>query len=83
MSGDKIVYVGMSADIIHSGHLNVIRRAAELGKVTVGVLTDVAVANYKRLPYMTYEQRKEVVASTYYCQECFQYYSGLVSKIRE
>jgi phosphoenolpyruvate mutase len=63
MPGDKIVYVGMSADIIHPGHLNVIRRAAELGKVTVGVLTDAAVASYKRLPYMTYEQRKEVVAS--------------------
>ncbi|MFY9194169.1 MAG: phosphoenolpyruvate mutase [Methanoculleus sp.] len=63
MPGGKIVYVGMSADIIHPGHLNVIRRAAELGKVTVGVLTDAAVASYKRLPYMTYEQRKEVVAS--------------------
>jgi phosphoenolpyruvate phosphomutase len=63
MPGDKIVYVGMSADIIHPGHLNVIRRASELGKVTVGVLTDAAVASYKRLPYMTYEQRKEVVAS--------------------
>jgi len=63
MPGDKIVYVGMSADIIHPGHLNVIRRAAELGKVTVGVLTDSAIASYKRLPYMTFEQRKEVVAS--------------------
>ncbi|WP_292365403.1 MULTISPECIES: isocitrate lyase/phosphoenolpyruvate mutase family protein [unclassified Methanoculleus] len=63
MPGDKIVYVGMSADIIHPGHLNVIRRAAELGKVTVGVLTDAAIASYKRLPYMTFAQRKEVVAS--------------------
>ena len=61
MLGDKIVYVGMSADIIHPGHLNIIRRAAELGKVTVGVLTDSAIASYKRLPYMTYEQRKEII----------------------
>jgi len=61
MLDDKIVYVGMSADIIHPGHLNIIRRAAELGKVTVGVLTDSAIASYKRLPYMTYEQRKEII----------------------
>lgn len=63
MSHDKIVYVGMSADLIHPGHLNIIRRAAELGKVTVGVLTDSAIASYKRLPYMTYEQRKEIIAA--------------------
>ena len=63
MLDDKIVYVGMSADIIHPGHLNIIRRAAELGKVTVGVLTDSAIASYKRLPYMTFEQRMEIVAS--------------------
>lgn len=63
MLDDKIVYVGMSADIIHPGHLNILRRAAELGKVTVGVLTDSAIASYKRLPYMTFEQRMEIVAS--------------------
>jgi len=57
----KSVYVGMSADLIHPGHLNVIKRAAELGEVTVGVLTDAAVASYKRLPYMTFEQRQEIV----------------------
>ena len=61
MPENKIVYVGMRADIIHPGHLNIIRRAAELGKVTVGVLTDSAIASYKRLPYMTYEQRKEII----------------------
>lgn len=60
---DKIVYVGMSADIIHPGHLNIINEAAKLGKVTVGVLTDGAIASYKRLPYLTYEQRSLVVSS--------------------
>lgn len=55
------VYVGMSADLVHPGHLNVIRRAAELGEVTVGLLTDAAIASYKRLPYMNFEQRREVV----------------------
>lgn len=55
------VYVGMSADIIHPGHLNIIRKAAKLGEVTVGVLTDEAIASYKRLPYLSFEQRKMVV----------------------
>lgn len=53
----------MSADIIHPGHLNIIREAAKLGDVTVGVLTDAAIASYKRLPYMNYEQRAAVVSA--------------------
>ena len=57
----KVVYVGMSADLIHPGHLNVLKAAAELGDVTVGLLTDKAIASYKRLPYMSFEQRKQVV----------------------
>ena len=57
----KKVYVGMSADIIHPGHLNILHHAAKLGKVTVGVLTDKAIASYKRLPYLTYEHRKMIV----------------------
>ena len=36
----KTVYVAMSADLVHPGHLNIIRTAAELGEVTVGVLVD-------------------------------------------
>ena len=57
----KKVYIGMSADLIHPGHINIIKEAAQLGEVTVGVLTDKAIASYKRLPFMTYEQRKEIV----------------------
>ena len=59
----KLVYVAMSADIIHPGHLNIIREASKLGDVTVGVLTDAAIASYKRLPYMNYEQRAAVVSA--------------------
>ncbi len=59
----KTVYVGMSADLVHPGHLNVINNAAQLGEVTIGLLTDRAIASYKRLPYMTFEQRKIVVES--------------------
>jgi len=55
------VYVGMSADLIHPGHLNILNVAAKLGVVVVGILTDEAIASYKRLPYMNWEQRAEVV----------------------
>ncbi len=57
----KIVYVGMSADIMHPGHINVLKEAAKLGELTVGLLTDAAISSYKRIPYMNYEQRKSVV----------------------
>jgi len=57
----KTVYVGMSADLVHPGHINILKEASKLGEVVVGLLTDHAIASYKRLPYMKYEQRKEVI----------------------
>lgn len=57
----KTVYVGMSADLVHPGHLNVIKTAESYGEVVVGLLTDKAIASYKRIPYMEYEQRKQVI----------------------
>jgi cytidyltransferase-like protein len=59
----KKVYVDMSADLIHPGHINILNRVAELGQVVVGVLTDKAIVSYKRLPYMNYDQRAEVVSN--------------------
>lgn len=58
----KSVYMGMSADLVHPGHINMISKAAELGELTIGLLTDRAIASYKRLPMMTFEQRKQVVS---------------------
>ena len=55
------VYVGMSADLVHPGHINILREAEKLGEVIVGLLTDEAIASYKRLPFMSFEQRKEVI----------------------
>ncbi|MCC7440777.1 MAG: phosphoenolpyruvate mutase, partial [Bdellovibrionales bacterium] len=60
-ANSKTVYVGMSADLVHPGHLNVIQEARKYGEVVVGLLTDTAIASYRRLPYMTYEQRRIVV----------------------
>ncbi|HEX2221947.1 MAG TPA: phosphoenolpyruvate mutase [Candidatus Limnocylindria bacterium] len=57
----KTVYVGMSADLIHHGHLNILAEARKLGEVTVGLLTDRAIASYKRVPLLSYDQRRLVV----------------------
>lgn len=51
----------MSADMIHPGHLNIIKEAQKLGYVIVGLLTDKAIASYKRLPTLKYEQRKIII----------------------
>ena len=51
----------MSADLIHPGHLNIIKKASTLGEVTIGLLTDEAIASYKRLPYLEFDQRKQIV----------------------
>ena len=57
----KKVYIALSADILHRGHLNIINKAQEYGEVTVGVLTDSAIASYKRLPFLNYDHRKLIV----------------------
>jgi phosphoenolpyruvate phosphomutase len=54
----KTVYVALGVDFVHPGHLNIINHARQLGEVTIGLLTDSAIAKYKRLPILSYEQRK-------------------------
>lgn len=51
----------MTADIMHPGLIHIIHEATQYGNVMIGLLTDKAIAYHKRLPYLTYEQRKEVV----------------------
>lgn len=60
---NKVSYVGMSADLIHPGHVNILTRAAELGDVVVGLLTDEAIASYKRVPFMSWDQRATVISA--------------------
>lgn len=59
----KKVYIAMSADIIHHGHMNIIKEAKKLGDVIVGVLTDEVIASYKRFPLLSYEHRKEIISN--------------------
>ena len=55
---NRTVYMCFSTDMIHSGHIAIIRKAEKLGKLIVGVLSDEAVASYKRFPLMPFEERK-------------------------
>lgn len=57
------VYLGMIADIMHPGLINIINEGAKYGDVIIGLFTDKAIATHKRLPYLTYEQRETVVRS--------------------
>ncbi|OOM79366.1 phosphoenolpyruvate mutase [Clostridium sp. BL-8] len=59
----KTVYVAMSADIIHQGHLNVLNEARKFGDIIVGLHTDDVIRGYWRNPIMKYEERKEVVSN--------------------
>ena len=61
MEGKKIVYLGMIGDIMHPGLINIINEGAKYGDVMIGLFTDKAIATHKRLPYLTYEQRKNVI----------------------
>ena len=51
----------MNADLITPGHVSIIQEARSMGDVVIGLLTDSAIAGYKRLPYMPFEQRKLVM----------------------
>ena len=57
----KLVYVPMVADILHPGHINIIKEAAKYGNVMVGLYTDEAVITYKKPPTMNYEMRKIIL----------------------
>ena len=61
MGNQKLVYIGMSADLIHQGHLNIIHEGLKLGEVIIGLLTDEAIASYKRLPLIAFNERKLIV----------------------
>jgi len=58
----KTSYIALSADVLHNGHVNVLREAAELGDTVIGLLTDEVIATYKRAPLLDYASRKAVVS---------------------
>jgi len=59
----KTVYIGMSADIIHHGHINIINIGKTYGNVIVGLLNDEAISSYKRVPINSFKNRKKLISS--------------------
>ena len=79
----KTVYLGMIGDIMHPGLINIINEATKYGDVMIGLYTDKAIATHKRLPYLTYEQRKQVIenikgVSTIVPQDDWSYVPNIV-----
>lgn len=56
--GQRTVYMCFSTDMVHSGHIAIIKKAARLGKLIIGVLSDEAVISYKRFPLLPFTERK-------------------------
>lgn len=56
----RTVYMCFSTDIIHGGHIAIIKKAQKLGRLIIGVLSDEAVASYKRLPLVPATERKKL-----------------------
>ncbi|MBR3763544.1 MAG: phosphoenolpyruvate mutase [Clostridia bacterium] len=82
----KQVYICFSTDIIHNGHLSILKKAAELGTVTVGILTDEVVASYKHYPLLPLEERVAMFESLKYVsrvvvQESLDY-TDILEKLR-
>ena len=69
MKKKNIVYVGLSADILHEGHINILKIASSYGDVVVGLLTDDAIASYKSIPYLNFKQRKVVLENLRYVKK--------------
>jgi len=65
----KKVYVGLSVDIINDGHINILKTAYKYGEVTVGLLTDEAIASYKNIPYLDFKRRKIIIENIKYVKK--------------
>ena len=57
----KKVYVSLIADLLHAGHINILRNASKYGEVTVGLLTSTAINELGDTAYLKYDQRLEVL----------------------
>lgn len=57
---NRTVYMCFSTDLVHGGHIEIIKKAKKLGKLIIGVLSDEAVASFKRFPLVPFSERKSL-----------------------
>lgn len=60
---NRTVYMCFSTDILHGGHISIIKKAEKLGKLIIGVLSDNAIASFRRYPMVPFEERKALIES--------------------
>ena len=80
------VYMSMSSDVIHDGHMNMIQYGASLGELTVGIMSDEATATYKHYPILSFEKKKKIISkikgvARVVKQEKLSY-SGVISELK-
>ena len=59
----KSVYIALAADSIHHGHMNLIEVGRKYGEIIIGLITDSVIAEYKRIPYLNFNQRKKILSN--------------------
>ena len=75
MKKNETVYVAFSADILHEGHINILKYASKLGKVVVGLLTDKAITSYRQLPHLSYKQREVILKNIKFVHKVIPQYT--------
>ena len=68
----KTIYLSMRCEIIHHGHINILKEASKYGKVIVGLLTDSAIESYRPKPINTYDDRKKILESISYIDDIIE-----------
>lgn len=80
------VYLSMSSDVIHDGHVNIIQYGASLGELTVGIMSDEAIATYKHYPILPFEKKKRIVSKIVGVSRIVKQdrlsYSKIISKLK-
>ena len=82
----RTVYTCFCTDVIHEGHINILRKAQEMGEVTVGVLCDREMVRYNRFPFRNTKERvamvKEIPGIKNVIVQDTIMYDGVISKLR-
>lgn len=83
---NKTIYLALSIDILHEGHINILKIASKYGRVIVGLLTDKAILEYKQIPYLDFETRKRIISNLKYVDNVVaqdsKYYTKNLIKLR-
>ena len=78
---NKKIYVPLAVDILHSAHINILKKAKKYGKVIVGLLTDSAISEYKKFPLIDYKERYNTLKGIKFVDQIVEQKIGIILKI--